>query len=441
MPTLLLGLMLAAAPEPLSASGPLRLDLPLLDEGFNTAHGYQAPSMAQSLAIARDVQGTVNWAIDFGFEELKLHPALRWGLEGPALMLGTVLFLWVPLGGTWNHEEFHRATLSWRGIASTDDVNSFPFGRSTISVSHVLDEDLVRFKAEHPAEFARMSAAGMEGDIELSRSTSQSDFFDRRSAIPNLPSLLYTRLNVVAYLLTCDSAAGDEMTAAANATETDPRVRDFTGADCVGWAYDVQRPDEPYQARGAHPSGVGIDRYRKTTDLTSDERTLLTTAKWLSLANLADLSLWGLELPVPTLPDWRWTFGFSHQLTSFGQALTLDLLARGPDTRLRASYRHYLSQHLQLPGVEVEWVRKQVHLGPVALDLTPSASVWLQPAGQRWDAPRPSVGAQVKARVAWTFVPRLNLFAEVQAKTAGWVPGTVLLDPGVDFRLGLGAVL
>jgi len=442
---LLLGAGAARAEvEPVSGSGPLRLELPLLDLGFNVSHGGQAPSMAQSLAVARDFSTSLGWAVDLALRRAwgDEDPRGRWALELPLLALSAAVSMELPFFVAWNHEEFHRAVMSRRGISSYDEVYDLKVFSELISVSRVSDDDLVRLKRDHPAEMARLSAAGMEGDIELARSIAADGFFDRRDRLVHLPLLLFTRINVVLYMWECDSRTGDAVTDQMNAREADPRRRDFTGLDCVAWAYDVQRPDEPYQARGPHPSGVGLNRYRKTTDLTPEERRLLTRARWLSLLNLADLSIWPLDLPVPWGPQGsRLTFGFAHQMTSFGEAVTLDLYLGLPGADVRGAGRLYLSKNLALPGLEVEWVRRPLAVGGARFQITPGALLWLQPSRGRWDDGTASPGAQLRLRVAWLLSPQVAAFAEIQAKTAGWVAGTVLLGAGMEGRLGFSAVL
>ena len=168
------------------------------------------------------------------------------------------------------------------------------------------------------------------------------------------------------------------------------------------WAYDLQRPDEPYAARGPHPTGVGIDRYRRPTDLTSKEHELLVQAKWLSLLDLVDPAMIGVRWSVPLAPpDWRMTGGLAHQMTSFGQAVTLDLYARGAGASWRAAARLYLSDHLWLPGLELARVRAERTVGGVRLEVTPSLGVWLQPAHDRWDDTSARPGAVARLRIAW----------------------------------------
>jgi hypothetical protein len=72
----------------------------------------------------------------------------------------------LPGGWVWLHEEYHRAAVGRRGINSFNDVYKLQMF-SNIAVSHVVDEDLVRLKREHPAELVRASAAGIEGQAQL----------------------------------------------------------------------------------------------------------------------------------------------------------------------------------------------------------------------------------------------------------------------------------
>src|SRR6185503_15319227 len=80
---------------------------------------------------------------------------------------------------------------------------------------------------------------------------------------------------------------------------TNVPTRDFTGLDPDGWVYDLFRPDEPYAARGIHPSGVGIDRYRSESDFTPRERRYLrrqARLSWLNLLNPQLIGLYGFDV-------------------------------------------------------------------------------------------------------------------------------------------------
>jgi hypothetical protein len=448
-----LGALLGAAPAtglaalPVAATGPLRLELPLLDVPYDVAHGDRVPSWAQATAIARDLHTGTSWAVDLAFERGCAggacgSPARRWALEWAALLGLTALEDRLPLFLVWSHEEYHRVVLGQHGIDSHDDAWNVRLDTSSIYVSGVPDAALVALKRDHPADLARLSAAGMEGDLELARAIEADDFLDGTDWKRDLVTVAWIRASVVRYMWICDSSAATRTTDSDDLREPDPLRRDIVGYDCDAWAYDVQRPDEPYEARGPHPTGVGIDRYRRPTDLTSKERGLLVEAKWLSLLDLVDPAMLGIHWGVPLAPpEWRMTGGLAHQMTSFGQAVTLDLSARGGGARWRAAARLYLSDHLWLPGLELARVRAERVVGGARLEVTPSLGVWLQPAHDRWDDTSARPGAVARLRVAWLPSDRVSGFAEVLAKTAGWVAGTPALGPGLEGRIGVGGVL
>src|SRR5690606_16136868 len=84
----------------------------------------------------------------------------------------------VVLSAQWMHEEFHRAGLTIRGIASYDETyNRLNGGFANGSVSRVKDEDLIRLKKEAPQELVRSFAAGIESEFLLLRGLQKDNFF------------------------------------------------------------------------------------------------------------------------------------------------------------------------------------------------------------------------------------------------------------------------
>jgi hypothetical protein len=102
----------------------------------------------------------------------------------------------------------------------------------------------------------------------------------------------------------------------------DPDERDFTGSDPVGWIYDLFRPDEPYSARGVHPTGIGIDRYRQKEDLTEQELAYFEKTAYWQFANYISPMMFGFRSLPLGHTDIRWNFAFRHLLTSFGTDLS-----------------------------------------------------------------------------------------------------------------------
>src|SRR4051812_8642290 len=99
-------------------TGQVNVDLPVVDTPFNfTNRGYTFPSMQQSLLLSTDFYEGVHRAIQGGPGSARWR---RWLIIAPDLVSG-----WIPLGNGWMHEEWHRAVMNRRGIASYNDINDF----------------------------------------------------------------------------------------------------------------------------------------------------------------------------------------------------------------------------------------------------------------------------------------------------------------------------
>ena len=431
-----LGAQQAADTAAAAAHPPARLELPLMDVPYNVAHGYRAPSMRQTLAISE------------GFYEAS-HRAIRraWGNRVWPARLSVLLWDYinvveVPLPGAdaWIHEEYHRAVLGNRGIDSFDDVYKFQIGATAIAVSHVRDDDLVRLKREHPAEQVRLGVAGIEGEYQLVQRLEQNQFFTRSPAW-HAPLYWLVKLGSAAYVASGSWDETNEDTDEMNREDgTNVKRRDFTGHDFTAWAYDLHRPGEPYAARGAHPSGVGIDRYIKPDDLTPAELRYLRRQGRLQLLNFLDPFLVGARgitvgNPLTGRPL-RVTANVAHVLTSFGHTVDANLfLARG-DVGLFVVLHGYANGERVFPGIQAELLDYPVAVRGRALTLSPRAALWLQPDDQRFHTRDAAPGGLLALKVHRSGAGRFGAFAEVEAKTAGWVAGVVNLGPNVGVRVG-----
>lgn len=425
---------------PLAASGPFRPRLSLVDVPFNL-HGV--PSMQQALDAEDVVMGGGSWAIDLLGERLERNyrPWVRYLVEVPLQVSWAVLASdALPGGGAWAHEEWHRAVLSLHGASSFNGVYEFKPFRPFIYVKHVTDEDLARIKEEHPQDFVRLSAAGMESQIADSIQLQRDIFFQRRDPFRDIARLWYDKISVSAYMKICATTPSSEEIGN-DVREVDVAERDFVGLDCTSWIYDLENDREPYAARGTHPSGIGIDRYRYVDQLSPEGQHYLKQAGWLSLLNFVAPQLFRVS-SLPGLPDeGRWNFALSHQLTSFGQVVDGHLFVslRGWDVGL--TYHHYLNGVRAFPGLEVLLVRWPLPTQAVPAHLSASAQLWLQPEDGRFKDTEARLGGGGLVELAVGILPRLGVFAAVDAKSAGWVTGNVYLDPAVQGRLGVEASL
>jgi hypothetical protein len=432
----------AAEPPPLAGSGRFRARLPLVDAPFNFRGGV--PSMQQSLEVSHLVMEGGSWGIDLLGERIEqwTNPWLRYFVEVPLLVFWEFGGGALPGGDTWLHEEWHRAVLSRYGVSSFNEVYELRPFRSFIYVKHVSDEGLAFIKDRHPQDFVRLAAAGMEAQVADTLQLQRDIFFERRSPVRNLPHLWLSRFNVSTYLGACTIlTAADE--SYINAAEVEVAQRDFVGLDCSSWMYDLENDRQPYAARGTHPTGVGIDRYRYVDQLSPRGREFLEQAAGLSLLNFVSPQLFGVgHLPVPGLAaEDRWNFALTHQLTSFGQVVDGHLFASIQGWNVGATYHHYLNGARAFPGLELLLVRWPVAVRGVPAHLSSGVQVWLQPREGRFSDTEARLGGGARTELAVEVLPRLSVFAEVDAKTAGWVSGNVYLDPHVQARLGVEAAL
>ncbi len=370
--------------------------------------------------------------------------ALRWALPERPLVrdaLGlTVATGLAQLGiTTWMHEEWHRAPMSQYGIANQNTYHDpSAWEQAAAGVHLVADEDLVWLKSEHPADLVRAHTAGMEGEHELVRFAGER--LIREADRPMLgplrtagswmtPSLITAELSNLTYLQYCGPPSDEPPSDEYEAREA---YRDFTGWDGDAWAYDLVLPDETYEARGTHPAGNGIDRYRVWSDLPEESRQVLTRYTRLYWLNLVNPDLLGINAfavgpyHANGALDVMWT-AWGYRVGTRGRLLTGPVLWT---TELGVG----VNRELAMPYVSVG-----AHGLPVAerIGLDLELSGWMQPEQLRWDDTGMAPGGSVELGLRYALRPWLALRLEGTAKTQGQMLAEVDLGPGVAGRLGV----
>jgi hypothetical protein len=416
-----------------------RIDVPVLDVPYNTANGFRAPSMQQSQALTEMFYELTHRAIQDAWGEHTWYA--RFSIIGADIADSLIL----PLPGSdgWVHEEFHRTILGQRGFGSFNDVYKFKVAADSIAVSHVEDADLVQLKREHPAEQVRLSAAGLEGEQQFVLGLQKREFFDRRRSF-QMPIYWLEKLGGLSYVASGTSNDTNLETDEMNAREgTDVSVRDFTGHDFTAWVYDLHRPFEPYEARGVHPSGVGLDRYIKPSDLTSDELSYLRKQGRLQALNFLDpflVAYRGMTMTVHGEPL-RLNANISHVLTSFGRTVDTNVFVARGHLNLLTTVHSYANGERSFAGVDATLIDYPLVIRGRTLTITPRVALWQQPEGQLFRSTNGDVGGLVAVKIQHTRGPRFGAFAELQAKSAGWVAGVESLDRNVSLRVGLSVIL
>jgi hypothetical protein len=390
------------------------LSFTLLDAPYNVAHGVRAPSMQQSLDVTAAFYEWTHSAI------ARMTPRRQW-LANLGIVVFDFLTIGVPFADAWLHEEWHRAVLGRHDIGSRNDVYNLNVFASVIAVSHVQDEELAGLKQRHPVDFVRLKAAGIEGEAMLVNRLERDRFF-RGNPGWHVALSWFTLLNTQAYVgwVTAaeDSGEVDRETDDSNRRETTIAERDISGHDFTAWVYDLFRPNETFALRGAHPSGVGIDRYIKVADLTAEEKRFLRNEGRLSWLNFVDPNLFGIDGFGRTTRVNAW---LRHMLTSFGHTVDGNVLLKRGDTRIAVSLHRYTNGDRSFPGLTLEAIDWPTPIGGRTYLITPRDG---------------SVGGMLGARVVMPGVSRWRWFAEIEGKTAGWVAGNPSTDRQFGFRLG-----
>jgi len=397
-------------------------EIPIIDYPFTRSNEETTwPSMKQSLHLTKGYYQLVHLGIDRAIENKKGGEIL------------TLLFDLVFVDGLiWLHEEWHRAVMSNRNIDSKNESYFFysTYKDNAIYVSHVKDEDLVRLKSKHPADQVRLSSAGIESQYELNLALEKDAFFFDTASF-DLGLLWINYFSNLGYVYSCTNGNFDEFAEHQNQKETTIKERDFTGSDCLAWVYDLHRPDESYTQRGVHPSGVGIDRYRKYSDLTQEEKKMIRLQLQLSLINFLDSNL--IEKRRFRTKSFEWNLTGRHHLTSSGYTIEGNYFYKNKRVNALLIPRFYFNGSRAFPGMELQILRYPLS-GWV---LSPRLMVWQQPKDQRFKTRTAQSGGLVSMKAGIPWMDHSEATLEIESKTEGWVAGNVYLEANTSIRLGM----
>jgi len=422
----------------------LKLDLQLFDFPYQITAGntvgkgffssYANPSMSQSLNLTASAYSGIHYGLHAAFHKRKKG----YLLEALSVGLCDFLLIWAPMGGGWLHEEYHRAVLTNFGVNSFNQMNTFPIGKSVIAVNRIKDEDLERFKSTRSADFVRMSAAGIEGEYLLIDQLQRSNFFHQQKLLHEILYAVVT-INSIAYLfLSSNAEKADKMLDETNAKEIKISSRDFTGLDMISWTYDLFNPNEPYNARGIHPSGVGIDRYRKTEHLEKHELKYLKQQKYWHFLNLLSPMLLGFR-SIDLKNGFSGNIAFRHFLTSFGTDISLNVFLKKSKYNFVFAYHNYQNYKHVFPAIEVEMIDYPLFYKKLNVFLSPRIMAGVQPKNQDFMTNKVDFFGLLGCKTDFRIYKNYFSYLEVVAKTKGWVAGNVYLDDNVSIRMGFSA--
>ena len=80
-------------------------------------------------------------------------------------------------------------------------------------------------------------------------------------------------------------------------------------------------------------------------------------------------------------------------------------------------------------------------MASVHATVTPRARLWWQPKHLRFDADSGQAGGAFEARLNVPVAGPAEVYAELDAKSEGWMIGNAFLGPSLNFRTGFEAVV
>lgn len=410
---------------------------------------YANPSMNQSLSYSSTLYSAAHYGIDklfrqsshYGIDNIfQKKSSESTGCLKPFLYTFTILFsdfvlTYAPGGDGWLHEEYHRSVLTRFGANSFNDMNTFPIGAELISVNNVKDEDLIRFKQTSPADFIRLHVAGIEGEYLLIDKLQRNNFFYRQNITHEFLYIIATA-NSIAYVKICsDPSEVNSITDELNYKESEISKRDFTGLDFTAWAYDLFNPNEPYENRGIHISGNGIDRYRKTTDLSDDALKYLKKQGNLQFLNILSPMLIGFRR-IKLNDGLYGNFAVRNYLTSFGNDISLNIYLQNDKRNMVFAYHHASNYKNWFPAFQAELFEEPITFGKHKFVYSPKLLVGLQPKKQEFKTSKASFLGEASCRIDW-LIKKVQPWISFSAKTDGWIAGNEFLNKNISFRAGL----
>ncbi len=427
----------------------LKLDLPLFDfpyqiDAMNTVghgffSGYTNPSMAQSSAVSADLISGFHYGMKAFYDKVNINKILKNVVFFGGTVLFDFLFQYMPGGGGWTHEEYHRAILTRVGADSFNGMNRFPIGANIVSVSQVRDEDLIRFKKASPHDFIRMHVAGIEGQYFLINQLQRNNFFYNQNLLHEIEYWFITLNSHLYVMMSAQPNYVDVQTENMNKNESNIPDRDFTGFDMTAWAYDIFRPNEPYEARGTHPSGIGINRYRTTEDLTGSELKYLKLQGGLQFLNYVSPMMFGIRSIPLGNTGWEGNFAFRHYLTSFGADIPVSVFLKYRQFNMAFTYHSYLNYKDYFPAIEAEIIDFPFSIGKFAMYLSPRILIGMQPNNQEFKTSSPEFFGLFGLRVDFNISKHILPYIDFTAKTDGWVAGNEYLTANASVRMGVSA--
>jgi len=434
----------------------LKIDLPFFDfpyqtdtmnaMGYGFFNTYSSLSMDQSLALTVDVYSAMHYGLKKLNDSLDIPKVWKDIIYYGSTAAGILTFAYVlPFGYPWMKQEYTRSILSRFDVNSINGNYYIDKG----SIIGMTDNELSQFKTNAPYDFIRMNSAGNEAYNLFSNTLIRNYFFydlDDLSWISAListwvnmgvtsgPIIIFDYMNNTKFAMIDLKANLEEMYKNDKGQET----RFLTGYDMLNWGYELFHPDEPYAARGLHPSGDGsVARYITFEQFSDDEMKYLVKQSYLSLLNYVSPLLFGFKTIPLGNSGLVGNFALHHYLTSFGTDITASVFLKKKSFNMAFTYHSYQNYNGYFPAIEAELVDFPLHIGKLNMFLSPRVLIGIQPKDQVFKTDSPEFLGLFGLHVDFMAHENIFPYLDFAAKTKGWVAGNEYLDANVSLTLGV----
>lgn len=431
-----------------AGSHKLQLDFPLFDfpyqidvtrSGDNFFSSYTNPSMRQSLALTGNIYSAFHFGMRTGYDHLPFSPLTNNIIYFGGTAGGLLLFAYVlPFGYPWMHHEFTRSILGVNNIKSSNGYYNFINKNDVTGVS---DQDLADFKLAAPHDFIRMNVANLEGYVLFSERFIRNGFFYDLKDLSNVTALLASYLSLaggsVALLAEYRLSNIDTDIEKFYQYDGDQNSRHIYYNEIINWTYELFHPLESYAERGVHPSGDGVARYIKLSQLSGEEKQYLKKQAWLGYLNLVSPVLYGFNRFPLGSTGFDWNAGFRHYLTSFGSDTAFQVLLKKTPYNMVFTLHNYMNYENYFPAIEAELLNFPLSAGKLSMQFSPRLLLGVQPKNQVFMTSEAEFMGLIGLRTDFMLSEHVQIYADFSFKTNGWAAGNEYLTGGAKAALGV----
>jgi hypothetical protein len=443
----------------------LKVDIPVFDfpyqadimqaMDYNFFQTYSAFSMNQSLKLTTGVYSAMHYGLKKMYENLDFKPfwnkAIYYGTTAAGIF---ALGYWLPFSYTWMDREYTHSILNLHGIHGFNSHYHVFINRN--GLIDFTDDELGVFKQKAPYDFIRMNSAGHEAYSLFSDTLIRKYFYYALDDLSWISALIATWVNFGLYpgpfiqnllgsptVIIIDLSGATMMDSETLIKEwykndKGQETRALTGLNMFNWGYELFHPDEPYTARGLHPSGDGsVARYITLKQFSDDEMKYLVKHSLLSYLNYVSPLLFGFRSFPLGNSGFEGNFALRHYLTSFGTDITISVFLKKKPFNMAFTYHNNQNYENYFPAIEAELVDYPLHIGKLEMLLSPRVLIGMQPKDQEFRTNSPEFMGLFGLRVDYMASKHVFPYLDFSVKTRGWVAGNEYLGANACVKLGV----